>query len=171
MTRVKKPLDKYKDILFLNFGYPLSKNKLFDINKEYKLRCNLPIDFTLHGWRHTGITHITKKQLKKKGNNKPLTLKILQAQTGHKDVNVLEERYINICSEEIKEFYDDIWEENNNKDKEEVEPEKDKPTPKKPTKPQDNYIASDNIRIKELELELLKLKEKQSKDDDDMLYQ
>jgi hypothetical protein len=132
------------------------------LNKQYKLRADLPEDFTLHGWRHTGTTHLTIKALKMTKQNIPLTLKLLQAQTGHKDVNVLLDRYVNIYKSEVKNFFNNIWEDNNEEDKPKPEPKK--PEPKRP---QDTYIASENpdIRIKELELEILKLKQKQTKND------
>jgi integrase len=164
-----EPLPKYKDCLFLNYEWKLSKNALYTLHKEYKLLAKLPEDFTFHGWRHTGCTHITKKALRQTKGNIPLTLKILQSQTGHKDINVLLEKYVSIYQSEVKEFYNNIWESNNER---ESQPEKPKHKPQ--PKPQDSYIANVNqdpdIRIKELELELLKLKQQKQQRDDLRYY-
>jgi len=135
-----EPLPEYRDCLFLNKEYKLSKNRLFALNKEYKLRADLPEDFTLHGWRHTGITHLTLKALRKTNQNVPLTLKLLQSQTGHKDANVLLDKYVNIYKDDVKKFFDNVWDDKDT----ETKPEEPKPQPEKkpePKKPQDNYIA------------------------------
>jgi site-specific recombinase XerD len=137
----EEPLPQYQDYIFLNNSYKLSKNKLFTLNKEYKLRADLPEEFTLHGWRHTGITHLTLKALKTTKQNVPLTLKLLQSQSGHKDANVLLDKYVNIYKDDIKKFYNNVWDD---KDEEPI-PEEPKPQPEKkpePKKPQDNYIAN-----------------------------
>jgi len=103
--------------------------------------------------------------LKQSKNNIPLTLKHLMKQTGHKSPEILLNKYVHVAQEETKEFYNNIW---NNNNESYIEPQQHKPEPKQP-KPQDTYIADNNtnIQIKELELklELLKLKqEKQSRD-------
>ena len=129
----EKPFDEFSDYLFINNRWKMTKTRLFELNKEYKQRADLPDEFTLHGWRHTGITHIVKKAMKQTGQNIPLTLANVQRQTGHKDVNVLMNKYVHVNDEERKKLFDQIWDDEEKKKPDEPEPEE--PEPKKKPKP------------------------------------
>ena len=119
-TRDKPKKEKYKDILFLRNGWPLSKTKMWEIHRLYSEKLGFYI--TSHNWRHTGITEYAKVEKDPK---------IVQKQARHDDINITM-RYINYTSETYEKSYHEKF----------AKQIQEKPEPK-PIKaePQDNYIA------------------------------
>ena len=102
----EEPLEGHEQAVFLNYGWRISKNTLYQIHKEYAYRMNFPEtkDFFPHIWRHTGITHYACKLSKSEGNE-AIALKKLQAQTRHKSIDVLLD-YLHLNTKDIADTYD-----------------------------------------------------------------
>jgi integrase/recombinase XerD len=91
--RGKPKKEKFSDILFLRDGQPLSRTKMFEINKTYAEE--LDIELTPHMWRHTGITEYAKVEK---------DVKLVQKQARHEDVNITM-RYINYAKGTYEKSY------------------------------------------------------------------
>lgn len=122
----EKPKKDNNQSLFLNNGRKLSKNKLQDIFKEYKMILGWDnLDFYPHIMRHTGITHYAEVEK---------DIAILQRQTRHKDIETLITTYIHKTEGELKEAYDKAFNDYKEKPK--------KPTPDiPPNKPIDGEVT------------------------------
>lgn len=141
----EKPREGHDGALFLNDGRRLSRTKLHELHKEYKVRAGLPDKFRFypHLWRTTGITHYAQTE------KDPKTL---QSQTRHRDINVLYDRYVKKTDQELRKSYDKAFESIPNDSIESIankkidEPEV--PKTKKKDDSTDNYIAKPNIEPK-----------------------